>query len=107
MAHYQTSRTPTDEALIAEERRFLEDPEAALGPRAYAAICAAGRRIDLDFAGIDFALLPDGRALLFEANATMFVHPEAADGPLRHKNVFVDRILAAFWRRLENASTAQ
>ena len=94
---------PFDASLIAEERRFLEDPETALGRRAYAAISAVGRRMDLDFAGVDFAVLPDGRALLFEANATMFVHPEAADGPLAHKNSFVNRILEAFRARLESA----
>ncbi|MDE3175667.1 MAG: tetratricopeptide repeat protein [Pseudomonadota bacterium] len=103
LVHYQTSRTASDAALIAEERRFLENPAAAIGARAYGAICAIGRRMDLDFAGVDFAVLPDGRALLFEANATMLVHPEASDGPLAHKNPFVSRILEAFWARLEAA----
>jgi hypothetical protein len=48
-------------------------------------------------------VLPDGRALLFEANATMSVHPEPPDSALAHKNPFIDRILEAFWRRLEAA----
>ena len=103
LVHYQTSLTPTTPELIAEERRFLENPEAALGSPAWAAIGEIGRRMDLDFAGVDFALLTDGRVLLFEANATMYVHPEAAEGPLRHKNPFVQRILEAFWARLESA----
>ena len=103
LVHYQTSRTASDAALVAEERRFLEDPEVALGARAYRAICEAGRRMDLDFAGVDFAVLPDGSALLFEANATMLVHPEAPEGPLAHKNPFVSRLLEAFWARLEAA----
>jgi len=34
--------------------------------------------------------------LLFEANATMLVHPEAEDGPLAHKTPYVARILNAF-----------
>lgn len=103
LVHYQKSRTASDSALIAEERRFLENPEAALGARAYRAICEAGRRMDLDFAGVDFAVLPDGSALLFEANATMLVHPLDPEGPLAHKNPFVSRILEAFWARLEAA----
>ncbi len=102
LVHYQTSLTPMRPELIAEELRFLEDPQAALGARAYRAICEVGRRMDLDFAGVDFAVLPDGRALLFEANATMFVHPEPPDGPLWRKNAFVQRILEAFWARLES-----
>ena len=103
LVHYQTSLTPTTPELIEEERRFLEHPEAALGARAFRAIGEIGRRLDLDFAGVDFALLADGRALLFEANAAMLVHPEPTDGPLSHKNPFVQRILEAFWARLESA----
>jgi tetratricopeptide (TPR) repeat protein len=103
LVHYQTSLTPTTPALIDEELRFLENPEAALGTPAFRAISQIGRRLDLDCAGVDFAVLADGRALLFEANATMFVHPEPADGPLRHKNPFIQAILEAFWTRLESA----
>jgi hypothetical protein len=102
LLHYQKSLTPTRPDLIAQERAFLEDPLHALGARAYAAVCEAGRRLDLDFAGIDFAVLPDGRALLFEANATMLCHRLPADGPLAHKEPFVARILEAFWARLES-----
>ncbi len=100
LAHYQTSLTPARCDLIDEERRFLQSPEAALGSRAWRAIGEVGRRMDLDFAGVDFAVLPDGQALLFEANAAMLVHPEP-DGPLDHKNPFIARILEAFWTRLE------
>jgi tetratricopeptide (TPR) repeat protein len=102
LVHYQTSLTPTTPALIEEEKRFLENPEAALGAPAFNAIAEIGRRLDLDFAGVDFAVLADGRALVFEANATMLVHPEPAEGPLRHKNAYVRRILEAFWARLES-----
>ena len=103
LVHYQTSLTPTTPAFIEEERRFLENPEAALGAPAFNAISQIGRRLDLDFAGVDFAVLADGRALLFEANATMLIHPEAEDGPLRRKNPFIQRVLEAFWARLESA----
>jgi glutathione synthase/RimK-type ligase-like ATP-grasp enzyme len=57
----------------------------------------------LDYAGVDFSLLPDGRVLLFEANATMLVHPEAADGPLAHKNPAIEQILSAFREMLAAA----
>jgi hypothetical protein len=80
----------------AEESAFLEDPAAVLGPAAMAAITAIGQRLDLDFAGIDFSILPDGRVLVFEANATMLVHlnDSATDFPYKHKAV--PAILAAF-----------
>jgi tetratricopeptide (TPR) repeat protein len=103
LVHYQPSRTPRTAEFREEERRFLEAPAETLGARAYGAICEIGRRMDLDFAGVDFTVLPDGRALLFEANATMLAHPEAADGPLAYKNPFVARIIEAFQARLESA----
>ena len=55
-----------------------------------------GERLALDYAGIDFTILPDGRVFVFEANATMLVHYERHDGPLMHKNAQVQRIVDAF-----------
>ena len=81
-----------------EERRFLEDPAIALGSSALAAIRAIGRRLDLDYGGIDFSLLPDGKVLVFEANATMLVHPEPEGSELAYKNVHIRAIVAAFER---------
>ncbi len=59
-----------------------------------------GAAMGLDYAGVDFTLLSDGRVLLFEANASMLVHPEAPDGPLAHKNLAIERIFEAFRRML-------
>jgi hypothetical protein len=61
-----------------------------------AAIRAVGRRLDLDYAGCDFALLETGEVLLFEANAAMLAHPEDPAGPLAGKNPYVERIFTAF-----------
>jgi tetratricopeptide (TPR) repeat protein len=95
LVHYYTAGMSGDEARKAEELRFLEDPCAVLGKGAWAALGAIGARLDLDFAGIDFGLLPDGRILVFEANATMLVHPEP-DGEFAYKNPHVARITGAF-----------
>ena len=40
--------------------------------------------------------MPDGRALVFEANATMLIHPESDTGRLAFKNPFVQTIIDAF-----------
>jgi len=104
LVHYDKSGTSSHPSRLAEERRFLADPEAALGKRAFAAIREIGGRLDLDFAGVDFALTRDGRVLLFEANATMLAHAEAPESALAHKNVHVNQILEAFWSMLENAA---
>ena len=96
MVHYESSGIDKRPDLLAEEMRFLEDPPSALGDRAWAAVNAIGAAMGLGYAGVDFSLLRDGRLLLFEANATMLVHPEAADGPLAHKNPIIQRIFDAF-----------
>ncbi len=95
LLHYESSGARAHPARLEEERRFLDDPQAALGPTAFAAVRAVGARLDLDFAGVDFALTPNGEALLFEANATMLAHPEP-EGPTVHKNPSVERIFTAF-----------
>ncbi|CAB3757844.1 ATP-grasp domain-containing protein [Paraburkholderia humisilvae] len=96
MVHYFSADMTSHPWKLDEERRFLEDPRAALGERATRALAAIGERLDLDYAGIDFTLLDDGRVLVFEANATMLVHREATDGVLAHKNAYVERIVDAF-----------
>jgi glutathione synthase/RimK-type ligase-like ATP-grasp enzyme len=96
MVHHASSAMQGDAARMAEEMRFLEHPEAAIGAAALAAVTAIGERIDLDFCGLDFSVLPDGRVLVFEANATMLAHPEAEDGPFAPKNPYVERIVRAF-----------
>jgi len=104
LVHYRTSGTPDHSERLAEELRFLESPESVLGRAGLEAIRAIGQRLDLEFCGVDFSVLPDGRVLLFEANATMLAHLEASDGPLAYKNVYIDNILKAFWRVLEGAA---
>jgi FimV-like protein len=99
LLHYRSADMQASAARRREEAAFLRDPAAALGVRAMAALKAIGKRLDLDYAGIDFSLLPDGRILFFEANATMLVHPE--DDPLfAYKNHAVDDIVVAVERMI-------
>lgn len=100
LVHYVSSGMIGSPERQAEEMRFLQDPETALGGEAMAAIGAIGRRLDLDYAGLDFSLSPDGRVLVFEANATMLVHPEGP-GELARKNPYVTRITDAFQALVE------
>jgi glutathione synthase/RimK-type ligase-like ATP-grasp enzyme len=96
IVHYVSADMTGHRWKIDEERRFLEDARGVLGELAMKAIAGIGRRLGLDYGGIDFALLPDGRVLVFEANATMLVHREDVDGVIAHKNAFVQRIVDAF-----------
>ncbi len=96
LVHYDSAQMPGNAERQAEELRFLDDPRAALGEAAMDAVTALGKRLDLDYAGVDFSILSDGRVLVFEANATMLVHPERSDGEFAHKNPYIERITAAF-----------
>jgi hypothetical protein len=53
--------------------------QGVIGQRAVAALGAIGETLGLDYAGVDFALGPDGTLLLFEANATMVINPPDPD----------------------------
>ena len=77
--HYFTAAMAKSAAFREEERRFLDDMPAVLGERAMAALIGIGTTLGLDYAGVDFALAPDGSVLLFEANATMVVIPPEPD----------------------------
>jgi Flp pilus assembly protein TadD len=95
LVHHCTTGMQNDPARRAEEQRFLADPESALGPNAMRALWEIAERLGLDYAGIDFSLLEDGRLLLFEANATMLVHPED-EACFAYRNTAVTAIQAAF-----------
>jgi hypothetical protein len=66
-------------AWIERERALLAAGLAGLPDRARTAIEGIRARMPLDYFGIDFALLPDDRVLLFEANATMNFFPLSTD----------------------------
>jgi hypothetical protein len=66
MAHHPT--------VIAEERALIETAEP-FGADVREVFRAVRERMPLDFFGLDFAILPDGNVVLFEANATMSFFP--------------------------------
>lgn len=57
--------------LIEEEKAMFATPDGAFPPAIRQILSAVRERIALDFFGMDFGMAPDGRVLLFEANATM------------------------------------
>jgi tetratricopeptide (TPR) repeat protein len=100
LVHYFSASMLGENWKQEEERRFFERPAEALGARAAAAVAAIGERLDLDYAGVDYTVLPDGRVFVFEANATMSVYfPEEAE--YAYKIPRVQAILAAFEDMME------
>ena len=93
--HYVTSAMAERPDLRDEEAAFLADMPCVVGARAMTALAAIARELALDYAGIDFAVAPDGRVILFEANATMVVNPPEQDPRWDYRRAPVARVLDA------------
>jgi hypothetical protein len=106
--HYVTAAMTEHATYREEERRFLEDMPRVLGARAMTALRAIGTAMGLDYAGVDFALAPDGSVLLFEANATMVVTDPGPDPMWDYRRRAIGDVTAAMRgmleRRTENLS---
>ncbi len=101
MVHYVSADMPDHPWKLREEAAFLADWQGAIGAVAASAIVEIGCRLDLDFCGVDFSIAPDGSVVVFEANATMLIHPEDAAGKLAFKNPAVCRIVDAMAEHIE------
>jgi hypothetical protein len=93
--HYFSSAMAQSPLFREEERCFLEDMPTALGATAMGALRQICTVLDLEYAGIDFAVAPDGSILLFEANATMVVFPPSKDPMWDYRRGAIDNVLEA------------
>jgi hypothetical protein len=71
-----------------------------LGERAMAALMGISVMLGLDYAGVDFALAPDGSVLVFEANATMVVIPPDPDPIWDYRRRAISDVAEAVTRML-------
>jgi tetratricopeptide (TPR) repeat protein len=78
-----------------EEEAFLADFRSVFRDAAADVAVEVARRLDLDYAGMDCSILPDGQVLLFEANATMLVHLRESCVTSAYKHAHVPRIVDA------------
>jgi hypothetical protein len=101
-------------AWIERERALIAGGLAAFPARVRAILENVRARIPLDFFGIDFALLPDDRVLLFEANATMNFFPLSTEPLFAYAGVpavaaartALDRLIAEGWNRPHRVAPA-
>jgi len=98
--HYFSADMARNAAFREEERLFLKNMPAMLGTRAMAALEQIGAVLDLEYAGIDFALAPDGSVLLFEANATMVVFPPGPEPMWDYRRAAINDVMEAATRML-------
>ena len=75
--------------LIEAERRILDVPSDVLTKEVMQTLADIRNKIPLDIFGIDFDVLPDGKILFFEANASMNLLslPSPEDEDIRHPAV--------------------
>lgn len=106
MVHRHTTEMGARPEQVIEELAFLDDPVSAIGSKAYAALCLAAQKLDLDFVGIDFGISDAGEVVVFEANATMLVRPEAEDGLYADKSRHIAKIIRAFQDHLAAKAAA-
>ena len=99
--HYFTADMARSEVFRAEERRFLADMPGVLGPRALRALERIAAALDLDYAGIDFALSPQGEVLMFEANATMVLVPPGPEPMWDYRRAPIATVIEAARRLLD------
>lgn len=90
--HYFSADMAENEANRAQDRAFIENMPAVLGPRAMAALESIRAALALDYGGIDFALDREGNIVVFEANATMIVPEPKADARWDYRRIAVERI---------------
>jgi len=94
--HFFSSSNADFERHRTEDKAFLENMEAVLGPRAMETLGRIHEAVKLDYYGIDFSLGADGEILLFEANATMNVNPPDQQEMWAYRRGPVQRIADAF-----------
>ncbi len=100
--HYFSADMADEAAYREEERRFLDEMPGVLGARAIAALAGIQAALGLDYAGVDFALAPDGSVLLFEANATMIVSEPEPDPIWDYRRPAAAAVMEAVHRMLQD-----
>lgn len=99
--HYFSADMARNADFREEEKRFLRDMPGVLGGRAMRALERIRDTLALEYAGIDFALSPEGAVLLFEANATMALVPPGPEGIWDYRRAPIEAVVQAAKRMLE------
>jgi hypothetical protein len=104
MIHYYNAAMAEHAWMRDEEARFLADLAGVMGGTLASALREIAATIPLDYFGIDCAIAPDGRLLLFEADAAMLVHGTDPPDLYPYKPAAYRRIKAALTALLRRRS---
>ena len=95
LSHYFRTSMAEMPGWRAEEAAFLGDCQSYLGQDLCRAMGEIQARIGLDFFGIDGAIGPDGRLVVFECNASMLVRHADRPAMFDYKRKPAERIRTA------------
>jgi len=105
MIHYYNAAMRDHAWMRDEEAAFIGDLDAVFTGSLADALHEIAAAFPLDYFGIDCAIAPDGRLLLFEADAAMLVHGSDPADLYPYKRAGFERITAALTALLESART--
>ena len=105
MVHYFSADMLAEQFKRDEEKAFLEQPEKVLGKAVISALEEVAARMDLDYCGIDYSIMPDGRLIVFEANPLISVYPVDPE-KFGYKVKHVNAIFAAVEEMLQRKAGA-
>ncbi len=86
--------------LVAEERTLFERHSEPFSADVVQILKEVRKRMPLDFFGVDFGITPDGKVVLFEANAAMGFFPFSTDPQFRYLERCFDPAQHAFRKLL-------
>jgi hypothetical protein len=104
MIHYYNAAMADHAWMREEEARFLAAPDEVFAGAAGAGLREIAEAVPLDYFGIDCAIAPDGRLLLFEADAAMLVHGTDPPDLYPYKRAAFERIRAAVTALLDRSA---
>lgn len=102
--HHITTDMNKNDWMQAEEKTFLENPQAVFTPKHYQAMRAIQQAVGLEYFGIDCGIDRAGNLVVFEVNASMLVHQKNEAFP--YKTPFVEKIKQAFDAMLKKRARA-
>jgi tetratricopeptide (TPR) repeat protein len=106
MIHYYNAPMAENQWMRDEEAAFMADPWARFGGPLEEAVRAVAPAVGLEYFGIDCAIGPDGRLLVFEADSAMLVHTTDPVDLYPYKHEFVPRIYRALERMVDRRKGA-
>jgi hypothetical protein len=103
MVHYLNAGMSDSQAKRDEEAQAMAHFDEAFALRHKAALDELCNQIDLDYFAIDCAETPDGKLLLFEADAAMIIHAMGEPDLFAYKRTQMKALFGAFQALLERA----